>query len=111
MRSAQSRKAWVLAANLLIVLTPSSTDAKQKAHHECMLRPSLNEESFRSVMQTVAEGWNRRDARSAASCFAEDAIYSAPPSTPRRGRKALYEFFGGQRTRIADGDVLAPLAL
>lgn len=98
MRSALLRRAVVLAANVLI-LTSSTSTAKQKAHHECMSRPSLNGASFRSVMQTVADGWNRGDARSAASCFAEDALYSAPPSTPRRGRKALYEFFGGAKGR------------
>ena len=37
---------------------------------------------FRTVMQTVAEGWNRGDARLAASCFAENAVYSGPPSPP-----------------------------
>ena len=64
------------------------------------LRPaSLNAVHFRSVMQTVAEGWNRGDARLATSCFAENAIYSSPPSPPHRGRKALYEYFGGAAGR------------
>lgn len=59
----------------------------------------LNVDGFQSVMQTVAEGWNRGDAKTAASCFAEDAIYSGPPSLPHRGRKALYEYFGGGKGR------------
>ena len=50
-------------------------------------------------MQTVAEGWNRGDAQLAASCFSETAVYSTPPALPRRGRKALYDFFGGSKGR------------
>lgn len=40
----------------------------------------LNALEFGALMQTVAEGWNRGDAKLAASCFAENAIYSSPPS-------------------------------
>ena len=50
-------------------------------------------------MQTVAEGWNTGDAGLAASCFAADAVYSAPPSPGHRGRAALYEYFGGAHGR------------
>ena len=50
-------------------------------------------------MRTISEGWNRGDARLAASCFAEDAAYPAPPSRGLLGRKALYEFFGGANGR------------
>jgi hypothetical protein len=50
-------------------------------------------------MQTVADGWNRGDAKLAASCFAENAIYSGPPSPPHRGRKDLYAWFGGAKGR------------
>jgi hypothetical protein len=59
----------------------------------------MNTEQFLWVMQTIAEGWNRDNAGLAASCFTEDAVYSGPPSTPHRGRKALYEYFGGARGR------------
>ena len=54
---------------------------------------------FQSIMQTVAEAWISGDAGKAASCFAEDAIYSAPPSSGHHGRKELYEYFGGKQGR------------
>jgi hypothetical protein len=65
----------------------------------CAPASRLNVNGFQSVMRTVAEGWNRGNAKMAASCFAEEAIYSGPPSPPHRGRKALYEFFGGDKGR------------
>ncbi len=47
-------------------------------------------------METVARGWRTGDARLAADCFAADAVYSEPPDRQLyRGRKALFEFFGG----------------
>jgi hypothetical protein len=30
-------------------------------------------------MQTIAAGWNEGNARKAADCFSEDAIYVEPP--------------------------------
>lgn len=59
----------------------------------------LTAHQFRSVMQTIPEGWNRGNAQLAVSCFAEDAVYSAPPSSTHRGRQALYDFFGGSKGR------------
>jgi hypothetical protein len=59
----------------------------------------ITREHFQSVMQTVAEGWNRGDAKLAASCFSENAVYSGPPSPGHLGRKALYKFFGGAKGR------------
>jgi ketosteroid isomerase-like protein len=51
---------------------------------------------FRTLMNTIAAGWNEGDARKAADCFAEDAVYSEPPRKQfYRGRAALFEFFGG----------------
>ncbi|HSK87565.1 MAG TPA: nuclear transport factor 2 family protein [Anaerolineales bacterium] len=48
-------------------------------------------------MQTVADGWNEGDARKAADCFSEDAIYLEPPDKQLyHGRAELYEFFGGE---------------
>ncbi len=46
----------------------------------CIPTQKTTLKGFRSIMQTVAEAWNSGDAGKAASCFAEDAIYSAPPS-------------------------------
>ncbi len=46
-------------------------------------------------MERVAAGWNEGDARAAADCFTDDAIYSEPPGRQLyEGREALYEFFG-----------------
>jgi SnoaL-like domain len=80
-------------SHLSLVAGPS------EATRSCTPAAKLSVASFRSVMQTVAEGWNRGDAKLAASCFAEDATYSGPPSPPHRGRKALYEYFGGTKGR------------
>lgn len=56
-----------------------------------------SEAQFRTLMETVAAGWNAGDARRAADCFTEDAVYSEPPRKQfYRGREALYEFFGGK---------------
>ena len=47
-------------------------------------------------MQTIADGWNEGNARKAADCFSEDAIYVEPPDKQvHRGREELYELFGG----------------
>lgn len=51
---------------------------------------------FKSLMHTVAAGWNEGNARKAADCYTEDALYTEPPDKQvYPGRKALYEFFGG----------------
>ena len=52
--------------------------------------------TFRKLMKAIAEGWNEGDARKAADCFTEDAVYVEPPdSQVYNGREALYAFFGG----------------
>jgi ketosteroid isomerase-like protein len=52
---------------------------------------------FKNLMQTIADGWNEGNARKAADCFSEDAVYVEPPDKQvYRGRDALYEFFGGE---------------
>ena len=51
-------------------------------------------------MQTLAAGWNEGNARKAADCFTEDAVYTEPPDKQEyRGRQRLYEFFGGDQGR------------
>ena len=51
---------------------------------------------FQRLLATIAEGWNTGDARKAADCFTEDAVYTEPPDRQEYiGRDALYEFFGG----------------
>jgi hypothetical protein len=52
---------------------------------------------FTALMERVATGWSTGDARLAASCFAEDAVYEEPPAKQLyKGRAALYAFFGGE---------------
>ena len=51
-------------------------------------------------MMKLAHGWNEGDARKAADCFAENAVYSEPPDKQLyRGRDALFKFFGGNEGR------------
>ena len=52
---------------------------------------------FNRLMQTIAEGWREGNARKAADCFSEDAVYVEPPDKQLyHGRAELYEFFGGE---------------
>jgi|SRR5215813_4823273 len=65
----------------------------------CKARERLTVDEFESVMQQIADAWNKNDARRAADCFTSDAVYSAPPSAEHIGSAALFEFFGGARGR------------
>jgi hypothetical protein len=59
-------------------------------------------EHFARLLAEVAAGWNGGDTWRAAACFTEEAVYSAAgDSTARRGRKALFDFFGGERGRAS----------
>jgi ketosteroid isomerase-like protein len=54
---------------------------------------------FRDLLEIIAAAWARGDARAAANCFAEDAVYSEPPDRQLyRGRAELFDFFGGNET-------------
>ena len=56
----------------------------------------MNFSDFQLLMQTVADGWYEGNARKAADCFSEEAIYVEPPENQLyHGRAELYEFFGG----------------
>lgn len=56
----------------------------------------ISTDNFNQLMQMVADGWNEGDAKKAADCFSEDAIYVEPPEKQLyHGRAKLYEFFGG----------------
>ena len=58
----------------------------------------LTTTQFKTLMTTVSDGWNEGNARKAADCFTDDAVYSEPPRKQfYRGRAELYEFFGGAR--------------
>jgi hypothetical protein len=39
----------------------------------------ISTDEFERLMQTIAEGWNEGNARQAADCFSQDAIYVEPP--------------------------------
>ena len=94
--------AFCIAFVITALLALRFVDAQQEQASSidgCASAGKISREHFQLVMQTVAEGWNRGNARLAASCFAENAVYSGPPSPGHRGRKALYEFFGGAKGR------------
>src|ERR1700752_2826872 len=56
----------------------------------------MTEAEFGRLMQTISDGWNEGNARKAADCFTEDALYIEPPDKQiYHGRDELYEFFGG----------------
>jgi ketosteroid isomerase-like protein len=59
---------------------------------------AIRTDEFKRLMRTVVEGWNEGDARKAADCYAEDAVYTEPPDKQVYiGRKSLHEFFGGDK--------------
>ncbi|MDQ2824025.1 MAG: nuclear transport factor 2 family protein [Verrucomicrobiota bacterium] len=75
-------------AGLLIVLGP-------RGHAQ-----EIDTAQFGILMRSLAEGWNQGNARRAADCFTENAIYSEPPDKQLyRGRDALFKFFGGNEGR------------
>lgn len=44
----------------------------------------------------MAEAWNEGNARKAADCFADNAVYLEPPDRQVYvGKEAIYAFFGG----------------
>jgi hypothetical protein len=54
---------------------------------------------FKDLLGTIATAWERGEARAAADCFTEDAVYSEPPDRQLyRGRAALHDFFGGNES-------------
>jgi hypothetical protein len=63
-------------------------------------RRNITAGNFEMLMQTVAEGWSEGNARKAADCFTEDAIYTEPPDKQLyKGKAALFKFFGGNEGR------------
>jgi len=74
---------------LLVALLLGSMDAAPAGQR-------LTLAGYRALMSRLADAWNRNDARRAVDLFTDDAVYSAPPDGPvRRGRDALFRFFGG----------------
>jgi ketosteroid isomerase-like protein len=61
---------------------------------------ALTPSEFQDRMEQLANAWNAGNARAAADLFADDALYSSPPSSKvREGQVELFEWFGGARGR------------
>src|SRR6516162_3765045 len=59
-------------------------------------RERVTSTEFRALMNTIADAWNSGDARKAAECYTEDAVYTEPPDRQVHvGRDNLFQFFGG----------------
>jgi hypothetical protein len=63
----------------------------------CRTRDGLSSQDFTAVMHTIHDAWGEGNARKAADCFTEDAVYSSPPSRGHHGRENLYQQFGGAK--------------
>jgi hypothetical protein len=78
----------------------SSQQARAAATSALVAGSRMSAGEFNTLMSRLGSAWNSNDARLAADCFTEDAIYSSPPSARvRQGREALFEFFGGSQGR------------
>ncbi len=56
----------------------------------------MDTKTFEELMQTIATGWNTKNAKMAVECFTDDAIYMEPPNKQLiRGKDELYTYFGG----------------
>jgi hypothetical protein len=65
-----------------------------------MFAQKIDTAQFEILMKTLAEGWNEGNARKAAHCFTDNAIYSEPPDKQLyRSRDELFRFFGGSEGR------------
>jgi len=88
----------------LLVTRPASPQTEEKRNPPserhagdsgCHWQAQLTQASFESVMRTIQNAWKEGNAQGAAECFKEDAIFSVPPASGRKGRKNLYQYFGG----------------
>ncbi len=60
----------------------------------------LDQAGFQKLMGTLTDGWNTNNARQAADCFTEDAMFSSLPNPElRKGRQTLFQYFGGPTGR------------
>lgn len=85
----------ILIASCLAVVTTAWVFAQGEP-----ARGPVKDAEFRALLQRLAAGWNEGNARQAADCFTEDAVYTEPPDKQEyRGRQRLYEFFGGEKGR------------
>ncbi|OGG12735.1 hypothetical protein A2875_01915 [Candidatus Gottesmanbacteria bacterium RIFCSPHIGHO2_01_FULL_46_14] len=60
------------------------------------LEERVNTNEFQRLLQTIADGWNTKDAKKAVECFIDDAVYIEPPDKQFfQGKNQLYQYFGG----------------
>jgi hypothetical protein len=77
----------------------SFVQAARKELLGCRTRDSLSAADFEAVMKSVGDGRQHGNARKAADCFTENAIYSSPPSAAHVGRENLFQLFGSDDVR------------
>ena len=75
----------------------NTTAQTQSIARACRTRDHLSPDEFTSVMHTIQDAWSEGNARTAADCFTENAIYSSPPARGHQGRENLYQHFGGAK--------------
>jgi ketosteroid isomerase-like protein len=92
-----TRTVCSLLISLAIILSSRSSSELLDVPHTIIDR--ITTAQFKALMESVADGWNTSNARRAADCFTDDALYSSPPNPIRRGRETLFEFFGGAKGR------------
>lgn len=72
-----------------------------------MKNQNITRREFSRLLQRLAEGWNNGNARQAADCFTEDALYTEPPDKQYySGRDELFKFFGGDEGRAGDMNMI-----
>ena len=60
----------------------------------------ISSQDFKKLLNAVADGWNSGDARMAADCFTEDAVYMEPPDKQLyQDKNDIFDFFGGVQGR------------
>lgn len=54
----------------------------------------MSTNTFKKLMQTVADGWNSYDPKKSVECFTDDVIYMEPPDKQLVvGKKNLFKYF------------------
>jgi hypothetical protein len=92
-------KAQVMKPRLLLLCASTLLTALFVAEAK---EQRITSKGFERLMQLLANSWNKGDARKAADCFVEDAIYSEPPDKQLyKGRAELFKFFGGNKGRTS----------
>ena len=88
-----------LLLSLLAMTNCTSTNDRNK-QNPSEAGTKITQHEFIQLLNTFSKGWNNNDARMAAECFTEDAIYIEPPDQQLyRGKNELFEFFGGKEGR------------